>query len=62
MLMKMLNTRMNMVLQGFFKKNPIVIYENTKMQLMKMQRTTKYNIDEQQWKKSRTKNIDEKRD
>ena len=47
MMIKMLKTKMNMGLQGHFsKQSPIIIDDNTKIQLMKMQRTPKSNIDE----------------
>ena len=42
---------MIMGLQGHFQNNPITIDKDTKMQLMKMKKTPKLNIYEQQFNK-----------
>ena len=48
-----------MGLQGSFQRSPIIIDDNTKMELMKMQRTPKSNIDEQIFTNPISVNIDE---
>ena len=48
--------------ESVFKNTHIIIDDNTKMQLMKMQRTPKSNIDEKQLNNPINKNVDEKRD
>ena len=46
---------------SFFKKLDIIIDDNTNIQLMKMQRTPKSNIDEQVLKNPISENTDKKR-